>query len=151
LNGGSLTAIEYLVGQFTQATVEEWVNNNISGWGTHQIRVRMRWGYWKPLEVSVVTLAMSSNSRLRYHAQTDSNGTSRPTLVRQKSPPLGIPFDAMDGMQEEYRNLVYEIVTADLAKYVHIAYDPGAVLPERILGAMCSFYSAGLAAGQEVT
>jgi hypothetical protein len=57
----------------------------------------------------------------------------------------------MDGMQEEYRNLVYEIVTTDLAKYVHIAYDPGAVLPERILGAICSFYSAGLAAGQEVT
>jgi hypothetical protein len=54
-------------------------------------------------------------------------------------------------MREEYRRLVCEIVMRDLHNYVPIAYDDQeSELPERLLEAICSFYGAGLAAGQEV-
>jgi hypothetical protein len=57
----------------------------------------------------------------------------------------------MGGMPEEYRRIVNEIVTTDLDMYVPIVYDDqDSKLPERLLKAICSFYSAGLAAGQEV-
>jgi hypothetical protein len=145
-----LTLIAYLTGHFTQAKVEEFVSQNATSWGTHEMHVRMSWGYWKPLEANVVALTMPSHSLLGYHHQTQTEANQL-TLVRKKSPPLGIPLAALDDMREEYRRLVCEIVMRDLHNYVPIAYDDQeSELPERLLEAICSFYGAGLAAGQEV-
>jgi hypothetical protein len=54
-------------------------------------------------------------------------------------------------MKEEYRRMVNDIVLVDLENYVPVPYDDQeSDLPERLLHIVCSFYRAGLAAGQEV-
>lgn len=142
------------MGHFTQAKVEAFVSKNATSWGLEEMQIRMTWGYWKPIQASVVALTMPSNSRLGYHHQTTATAataSSPPPIVRKKSPPLGIPLAALDDMTEEYRCLVREIVMGDLENYVTIAYnDQESDLPERLLQVICSFYRAGLVAGQEV-
>ena len=139
------------MGHFTKANVEQFVCDNATGWGSHEMLVRMMWGYWKPLEAVVVTLEIHGNSQIGFHHQTAANGTNRPTLVRKNSPPLGIPLAAMDEMQDEYRLLVNKIVHDDLINYVSIAYDDQeSELPERLLTSIGTFYCASKVAGDEV-
>lgn len=143
--------IAYLTGHFTQAKVEDYVLNNGMSWGTYEMHVRMSWGYWKPLEADVVALTEPSDSRLGYQYQMQITKASQITLVRRRSPPLGIPLAALSEMGEKYRRLGHEIVTGDLDSYVLIAYDDqDSDLPERLLEAVCSFYRAILVANQEV-
>ena len=115
------------------------------------MRVRMDWGYEKPLEAAVVALILPSQSRLAYHHQTNGTVAKKPTLVRKKSPPLGIPLASFEDMKDEYQKMVRSIVMGDLEKYVPVPYDDQkSDLPERLLQILCSFYRAGLAADQEV-
>ena len=115
------------------------------------MRIRMSWGYWKPLEVTVVTLQIGANSKIGIHRQASANGTERRTLVEKISPPLGIPLAAMDDMQNEYRHLVHDIVHDDLISYVRIAYDDqDSALAERLLTTIGAFYCASKVAGNEV-
>jgi hypothetical protein len=139
------------MGHFTKDNVEQFVSQNASGWGSQEIFIRMKWGYWKPIEATVVSLQIHGNSQIGFHHSTIPNGTNRPTLVRKDSPPLGIPLAAMDDMQEEYRLLTHRIVHEDVSNYVSIAYDDqDSELPERLLTSIGAFYSASKAAGYEV-
>lgn len=140
------------MGHYTKANVEKFVSDNATGWGSHEIHIRMMWGYWKPLEATVVTLEIGNNSKIGIHRQASANGTDRRTLVEKVSPPLGIPLAAMDDMQEEYRHLVHNIVHDDLISYVRIAYDDqDSGLAERLLTTIGAFYCASKVAGNEVT
>jgi hypothetical protein len=139
------------MGHITKVNVEQFVSNNTKAWGSHEISIRMMWGYWKPLEARVVTLEIHSNSQIGFQHQTAFNGTNRPALLRKTSPPLGIPLAAMDDMEDEYRLLVHRIVHDDLINYVTIAYDDQeSDLPERLLTAIGTFYCASKVAGNEV-
>ncbi|KAL2065640.1 hypothetical protein VTL71DRAFT_3310 [Oculimacula yallundae] len=141
----------YLMGHFTKANVESFVTRNASSWGTHQMLIRMDWGYPKFLEAEVVALALrSSASEMGFFHQTVSNGDLRPQLVRKLSPPLGIPLAAMDEMQDAYSRYIQDIVQNGIALYVPTAYiEPGSDLPTRLLGAVASYYSAGNASDNE--
>jgi hypothetical protein len=120
-------------------------------WGSYEMHVRLDWGYEKPLEATVVALALPSQSRLAFHHQAQGGTGKEPTLVRKRSPPLAIPLASFEDMKEEYRRMVNDIVMGDLENYVPVPYDDQeSDLPERLLHIVCSFYRAGLAAGQEV-
>jgi hypothetical protein len=111
----------------------------------------MIWGYRVPLSARVVALEIPSNSQIGFQHQTTTVDGGRPTLVRKKSPPLGIPLAAMDDMQEEYRGLIRNIVHDDLANYVPIAYDDqDSDLAERLLTTVGQFYCASKDYGNEV-
>jgi len=141
---------DYLYGGYTQARVESFVSENTASWGTHEMVVSMDWGYWKPLEETVVAITMRKDSQLAYQHQSISNGKNKPTLLRKNSPPLGLPPAAKDDMQSRYSELVQRIVTEDLTNYVSVPYsDQDSCLPERLLQAIANFYSAALAAGDK--
>lgn len=146
-----LNVIEYLYKNYSKAKVEVFVNENATAWGSHEMLVKMMWGYRRPLEETVVPLLLHRNSQLEFAHQAISNGTNKPTVLKKKSPPLGLPLAAMDDMQRKYSTYVQEIVTEDLSNYVAIAYGPkDPELPKRLLQAIASFYRAGLAAGEKV-
>lgn len=146
-----LTAIEYLTGHLTQANVEQAVSQDAMSWGKQEIQIRMDWGYNKPLEAKVVALILPSQSQLGFQHQAIGSNLKKPELVRKKSPPLGIPLAPFNDMKVEYWNMVRDIVMDDLESYVDVPYDnQESELPEHLLGIICSFYRAGLAAGQEV-
>lgn len=141
----------YLMGHFTRANVENFVTRNASSWGTECLVVQMTWGYRKLLRAEVVALVLKSNSTdMAFQDQTISQGDGRSVLVRKQSPPIGIPLAAMDDMQNIYTNYIQQIVQGDLAEYVPVAYtDQESELPEELLGAVCNYYSAGLATDSE--
>jgi hypothetical protein len=143
---------DYLMGHFTKANVENFVTRNASAWGTECLVVRMTWGYRKLLQAEVVALSLRSDaSDMAFQHQTISEGVGRPVLVRKQSPPIGIPLAAMDDMQNIYSSYIQDIVQSDLAEYVPVAYtDQESELPEELLGAVCNYYSAGLAIDNEV-
>jgi hypothetical protein len=144
----SLTTLlvpKYLNGHFTKANVENFVTMNATGWGKHPISVRLFWGYHDLIGVEVVALNLRPNSEMGFHHQAEATNDmiTRPALVRKNSPPLGIPLAAVDEMQNEYSRYIQNIVQNDIMGYVPVAYiDQGSDLPERLLGAICSFYSA---------
>ena len=147
-----LTVIEYLTGHITQANIEQAVSQHGTSWGKQEILIRMDWGYEKLLEARVVALILPSQSQLEYQHQAVGPNLKSPELVRKKSPPLGIPLASFEDMKVEYRNMVRDIVMGDLESYVEVPYDnQESELPEHLLGIICTFYRAGLAAGQEVT
>jgi hypothetical protein len=132
--------------------VESFVSRNASSWGTEYLLVRMSWGYKRRLDAEVVALTLVNNSQMGYQELTVANGNARPLLVRKQSPPLGIPLAAMDDMQDKYAGYIQDIVQSDLAQYVPIAYtDQDSLLPQRLLGAVCSFYTAGSEIDNEVS
>ncbi|KAJ5040480.1 uncharacterized protein L3040_006136 [Drepanopeziza brunnea f. sp. 'multigermtubi'] len=141
----------YLMGHFTIANVESFVTRNASSWGTQFMCIRMDWGYRKLLQADVVALALrSSSSEMGFHHQTVSSGSARPFLVRKASPPLGIPFAAMQEMQDSYARYVQDIVQSDVGMYLPTAYvDQQSDLPRHLLGAVANYYSAGKAAKNE--
>lgn len=145
---------DYLMGHFTRASVEKFVTQNTSTWGTEKLVVRMTWGYRKLLHAEVVVLALRTNGQdVSFQHQTIFQpGDNRPALVRKQSPPLGIPLAAMDEMQNMYASYIQDIVQSDLAEYVPVAYtDQESEFAEELLGAVCNYYSAGLATDNEVT
>jgi len=86
-----------------------------------------------------------------FQDQAIANGTSRPVLLRKQSPPLGIPLAAMEEMESVYSRYIQEIVEGDLKAYVSIAYDDqNSMFPERLLGAVCSFYRSCFETDSEV-
>jgi hypothetical protein len=144
-----LTWIDYLMGHFTKANVESFVNENARSWGTQYMFIRMDWGYRKFLEAEVVALALCNNSsEMGFQHQALDNGT----LVRKQSPPLGIPLAAMDDMQNTYSKYIQDIVRSDLREYIPIAYvDEESELANRLLEAVSLFYIAGNETNNEVT
>lgn len=149
-----LTKIEYLYGNYSKSKVESFVSNNATGWGSHEMVVNMMWGYWRPLKETVVTFTMRQDSELAYAHQVISNGPNNvPTVLRRKSPPLGLTFAAMEDMQTKYSTFVQEIVVHDLPQYVSIAYrrrrQPD--FPQRLLQIIANFHRAALAAGDKVS
>lgn len=144
---------DYLMGHFTRTNVENFVTRNASTWGTETFNVQMTWGYRKHLQAEVVALALRSGSTdMAFQHQTISQGgDAKPILVRKESPPIGIPLAAMDDMQNVYSNYIQNIVQSDLVEYVPVAYtDQNYDMPEDLLGAVCNYYSAGLAVDNEV-
>jgi hypothetical protein len=82
-----------------------------------------------------------------------SNGPSKPLLRSQPSPPLGFPLAAAvrRELQKLYSEYTKEIVQYDLWSYVPVAYtDQESLVPQRLLGAVCSFYTALFEAEKEV-
>lgn len=143
-------APEYRYGGFTMAKVESFVSENATGWGSDEMLVRMRWGYWQPLEETVVTLTMQHDSKLAFQYQSISYGTDKPTQLKKISPPLGVPLAAMDDMQSRYHTIVKTIVTEDLKNYVSVPYSgEDSMLPERLLETVANFYGAALGAGDK--
>lgn len=144
---------DYLMGHFTQANVEAFVDKHASGWGSHTFKVRMTWGCPKPLEADVVALSLyEESSELGFQHQVIFDAcTGRPALVRKNSPPLGIPLAAMFEMQNEYSKYVQDVVRNDLDHYIWTAYDDQhSLLPERLLRAIGNFYRAGSEVDDEV-
>jgi hypothetical protein len=140
----------YLFRDFTRSKFEMFVSQNAVSWGSHEITIRMDWGYSQPLEATVVTVTLREESQM-YMYETLDAGTKQVTLVKRKSPPLGLPLASMSDMKAEYCALAREIVTNDINGYVWMAYDDQeSDLPECLLKAVADFYSAGLAAGDEV-
>jgi hypothetical protein len=114
----------------------------------------MSWGYKRRLlDAEVVALTLvNNNSEMGYQELAVANGNARPLLVRKQSPPLGIPLAAMDDMQDKYAGYIQDIVQSDLAQYVPVAYtDQDSLLPQRLLGAVCAFYTAGSETDNEVS
>jgi hypothetical protein len=148
-----LTPTDYNMGHFTSANVASFVANNATSWGTQQLPVRLSWGYRRLLQADVVVLALrSATSAMGFQHQAIANGAGRPLLIRKQSPPLGIPLAAMEEMEDVYSQYIRDIVQSDLRGYVSIAYDDqDSMLPERLLGAVCSFYISGLEADEEVS
>ncbi len=140
------------MGHFTKANVEKFVAQNATTWGTECMVVRMTWGYRRLLRAEVVALALRSNaSEMAHQDQSIIHGDKRPILVRKQSPPIGIPLDAMDEMQNVYASYIQDIVQSDLGEYVPVAYtDQESEFAEELLGAVCNYYSAGLATDNEV-
>jgi len=144
-------APEYLFSNFTQAKVEWFVNQNAAAWGNHEMTVQMYWGHSRPLQARVVTITLIEDSQLAYVSQIEGSKTQREAIIR-KSPPLGLPLASMGDMKDEYSSLVQEIVMNNPNEYVSIAYDDQeSDLAQQLLQAVSNFYSAGLAAGDEVT
>lgn len=141
---------DYMMGHLTQAKVEKFVRSNATSWGSHEILVRMMWGYSRPLEAVVVALQIPSNSKIGVQHQTIANGTNRRTLVKKRSPPLGIPLAAIEDMKEKYRSLVQGIVCYDVATYCSIAYGSDSEFPERLLTAVGTFYCSRKESGYDV-
>lgn len=111
--------------------------------------IHMNWGYEKPLVATVVALTLPSQSRLAYSHQTSQ--TKEQTLVRKRSLPLGIPLASFHELRKDYEDMVNDIVRGGLEGYVPVPYEgQKSGLPESLLQIICSFYRAGLAAGQEV-
>jgi hypothetical protein len=136
---------KYLNGHFTKANVENFVTSNVAGWGQISIPIRLSWGYHRLIYVEVVALNLRPNSEMGFHheAIATDNITTRLVLVRKNSPPLGIDLASIDDMQTEYSGYVQTIVQNDIMGYVPVAYiDQGSELPEKLLGAICSFYNA---------
>jgi hypothetical protein len=146
--------LDYLTSHLTKANVESFVSRNASSWGTEYLFVRMSWGYKRRLlDAEVVALTLvNNNSEMGYQELAVANGNARPLLVRKQSPPLGIPLAAMDDMQDKYAGYIQDIVQSDLAQYVPVAYtDQDSLLPQRLLGAVCAFYTAGSETDNEVS
>jgi hypothetical protein len=114
----------------------------------------MMWGYWQPIEETVVTVTVRQNSELAYASHVTPNGDGNKAEVNIiRSPPLGLPLAAMDDMQTKYSSYVQQIVADDLSSYVSVAYQrphnrPG--LPDCLLQTIANFYSAAIAAGDKV-
>lgn len=144
---------DYLMGHFTRANVENFVNRNALVWGQDSFVVQMSWGFQRPLKATVVTLTMSgSSSELAYWYDGETNGTKAPLLTRRESPPVGVPLAAMAEMEAEYAAYVKDIVMNDLDYYADEAYaDDDSELAELLLKAVCDFYTAGLEAEEEVS
>jgi len=142
---------DYLMGHFTKANVEKFVAQNATTWGTESMAVRMTWGYRRLLRAEVVALSLRSNaSEMAHQDQSIIHGDKRPILVRKQSPPIGIPLAAMDEMQNVYASYIQDIVQSDLGEYVPVAYtDQESEFAEELLGAVCNYYSAGLATDNE--
>lgn len=137
---------DYLMGHYTKANVEQFISNNATSWGSHEMRIKMMWGYCKPLEVVVVSLEIHQDSEMGIHRQTIADGTH----IQKTSPPLGIPLAAMDDMQDEYRLLVEDIVQDDLINYLAVPYDDqDSMFPERLLTSLGTYYSDSKVAGDE--
>src|SRR5690348_5476861 len=110
-----LIPLDYLMGHLTRQDVEAFVGRNTRSWGTQSHLVRLAWGYRLPLEAEVVALELhSDHSEAGFQNTTISDGSARSVLVRKRSPPLGIPLAAMDGMQRTYSLYVEDIVQTDL-------------------------------------
>ncbi|KAG0650084.1 hypothetical protein D0Z07_3228 [Hyphodiscus hymeniophilus] len=136
----------YLMGHFTKANVEQFISKNAKAWGTHEMRIRMMWGYKEPIEVVVVGLDIHPDSELGINRQTIADRTH----VQKVSPPVGIPLAAMDDMQEEYRRLVHNIVEDNLKHYLPIPYDDqDSMFSERLLRSLGDLYCASKTAGTE--
>ncbi|TAQ86179.1 hypothetical protein B7494_g5497 [Chlorociboria aeruginascens] len=142
---------DYLMGHFTQANVEAFLDRSRSCWGNQMIRVRLNWGHQRSLEADVVALTVGDcSSDLNFQHHAIFTGTGRPTFSRQKSPPLGIPLAGMVDMQDSYSSYVQELVRNDLSEYIATAYDDQkSRLPELLLKAACTFYEGGLGVGDE--
>ena len=135
----------YLNGHFTKDNVERFVTANATGWGKRLMPVRLSWGYQDPIDVEVVTLDLRPNSEMGFHHQAEATNEmiTRPTFKRKNSPPLGIPLADVDELQNEYTRYVRSIVQNDIMEYVPCGYiDQRSELPEKLLGAICSFYAA---------
>jgi hypothetical protein len=153
----------YLNGHLNKTDVEAFIAKNAESWGTKQMLIRMDWGYRKLLEAEVVPLRLKKNAPdLGTYDDSQKMGTTpdgkpihvgpdgKAIFVRRQSPPLGIPLDAMDDMQDVYSRYVQDIVQSDLKQYVPAAYFPeDSILVTRLLGLVCDFFSAGLEADEE--
>lgn len=145
-------APEYLFADYTQAKVEWFVSQNATGWGTHEINVRMFWGYPRLLEARVVSVNLRENSELGYFYQVLDTNTDHPRHVQRKSPPVGLPLASIEDMKIQYSSLLREIIQNQPEDYLSTAYDDqdDGCLPDRLLLAVTNFYTAGLGAGDEV-
>jgi hypothetical protein len=139
------------MGHLTRSNVENFVKENATAWGSHEILIRMEWGYRKPLESVVVTLDIHSSSEIGYHHQLSVAESGRREHIQKNSPPLGIPFAAMDKMEGQYSLLVQDIVKDDLVGYLETAYfDQYSDLPGRLFRTIGGYYRATQKAGEEV-
>lgn len=115
----------------------------------------MDWGHRRYLEAEVVALELrSERSEMAFHHSTKRDGLGRPlpTLVKQQSPPLGIPLAAMDDLEDTYSKYVRDIVQSDLAHYVPVGYfADDSELAKRLLQIVSSFYAMGVEADSEVS
>jgi len=140
-----LTWVEYLMGHFSEGSVELFINQNSSGWHNHEIPVRISWGGRRSLPVTVTALRMrDESSEIGFNNQAFVNA-GRPTLVRRKSPPLGIPIASLDEMRNEYAEHIRNVLVKELDHYVSIAYDDqSSKLPERLLQSVCLYYQMSI-------
>ncbi|RDW88502.1 hypothetical protein BP6252_00534 [Coleophoma cylindrospora] len=141
---------DYLTGHFTSESVEAFLGEYASGWGTETLTVRVQWGSRQPLHVDVVTLVLRGrNAELGFQHQAIVNGDS-PILIKKKSPPIAIPPSAMAQMEEEFTRELEDCVKMDLESHVRDAYqDQESEFAGRLFEAMCKFYQAGLQEGDE--
>ncbi|TVY71538.1 hypothetical protein LSUE1_G006562 [Lachnellula suecica] len=149
----TLTRLEYLNGHLNRTDVEAFVTRNAEGWGTKKMVVKMEWGYRRPMDVLVVPLKVRKNAPELGWQNTseklmDAEGKER--LVRRQSPPIGVPFSAMDDMQDQYARYIQDIVQSDIRHYIPAAYFPeDSKLMTRLLGVVSDFYEVGLEADEE--
>ncbi|PMD16157.1 hypothetical protein NA56DRAFT_322715 [Hyaloscypha hepaticicola] len=141
----------YLNGNFTKANVEKFIAMNATGWGKQSITVGLTWGYQKLLHIELVPLIHPQIEILHHHLAVPSSGVTGQKLVKQNSPPLGILRPDIDDMKYEYRKYIRDIVDGGLFGYLPVAYiDQESDLPERVLTAVCSYYTAASKKGRHM-
>lgn len=142
---------DYLMGHFTKANVENFINRNAVGWGTDAFVVTLNWGFPRPMQATVVTLNTTAASELSFRHRAITNGMAAPSLSRHESPPLGVRLDEMLDLEADYAAYVKDVVMNDLDLYAEEAYaDEESELPELLLKSVCDLYTAGLDADEEV-
>ena len=117
--------------------MEAFIRGHVDWWGTEKLEVEIYWGLQqKPLPADVVALRLKGNPQLAL------DGHGNPLQTMNHSPPLGIPLQDMAGIEKKYQDYVQDLVENFLPRYVDIAYDDQeSMLPERLLGLICSFYA----------
>lgn len=121
-------------------------------WGSHNIAVQIVWGCGRPFEVIVENLFFSnSGSPVAHVEQAIVDSSGRAQLVRLECPPLGIPLaSAMKDLKQGFRDYLRNFVKTDLSDYAFAAYDePDSEVPQRLLEAVCEWYTAGVESGKE--
>lgn len=140
------------MGHLRKANVEQFISNNASGWGSHEMSIRICWGYWQPLEVTVVTMFLHQGSDLGFQRQTAGSGTYGPVWIQTRSPPLGIPIPDMARLESAFGAYIRNITLTNLESYTDVAYDyQESELPELLLKSVCSWYTDGVSHYEEVS
>ena len=134
---------EFLTGYFTKANLENFITKSATGWGKESITVRLTWGYQKLLDIEVVSLVPRQIDSFYHSSTVPSSNVTGLQLITKRSPPLGIQLANIDNMKYQYNKYIRDIVDGDLFGYLPVAYnDQESDLPERILTAVCSYYTA---------
>lgn len=137
----------------TLKEVQRVMKSEVQLWGSDRIPIKLNWGLRNKIEVDVsVIYPFSSDSNITTQYQSKIDGNGRPKLLRTQCPLLGMPFEALKSLQDQYSNYVRDFVQseADLTQYAHAAYiGANSEVPGHLLPILCAWYNENKRNGKE--